>query len=56
MRCTFSEDREARKDIESRVMPRNSMEVVGPEVFSSDRGMPRSAKYLYECAQPVAGG
>lgn len=29
------------KKIESRVMPRNSMEVSGPEIFSDARGTPR---------------
>ncbi len=34
MPCTFSGGRDAWKEIESRVMPRNSMEVHGPRVFS----------------------
>ena len=40
---------------ESRVMPWNSMEVLGPEVFSSDRGMPRSENVCMSVFSPWQG-
>lgn len=40
----FVGGRSARKEIESRVMPKNSMEVQGPEVFFSDSGTASSVK------------
>ena len=42
IRWVFSGGRDACSEMESRVMPRNSMEVLGPSVFSGARGIPSS--------------
>ena len=56
MRCIFSEGRDALKEIESGVMPRNSMEVPGPDVYSSERGTPSSEKEFVSALSPWQGG
>lgn len=56
MRCIFSGGRDAWKEMESRVMPKNSMEVHGPEVFSFERGTPSSENILTRVESPECGG
>lgn len=56
MCCTFSGGRDAWKEIESRVMPRNSMEVHGHRVFSFERGTPSSEKTLTRVDSPECEG
>lgn len=56
MRCIFSAGREAWKETELRVMPKNSMDVLGPEVFSSERGTPSSKKASMRVVRPWRGG
>ena len=43
----FSWGSEAWKEIESNLMPRNSMAVLGPSVLSSARGTPRVARAVF---------
>lgn len=38
IRCTFLVGRDAWSETELRVMPRNSRDVLGPSVFSRERG------------------
>ena len=56
MRWIFSVGSEAWNDMESRVIPRNSVEVLGPSVFSTDRGTPMSEKADLRVVRPYAGG
>ena len=56
MRSSFSVGSEAWKRLVSRVMPRNSREVEGPSVFSTDSGTPRLEKTEVRVTRPEAGG
>lgn len=51
----FSFGREAWKFSESRLMPRNSMDVLGPDVLSWARGTPSFAKTCWTVARCAAG-
>ena len=42
------------KEMESRVMPRNSMEVPGPDVFSLEKRDAEFRESVRECIEPVA--
>ena len=44
IQCTFSMGRDAWSETELRVMLRNSRDVLGPSVFSRERGTPSSLK------------
>lgn len=56
MRCTFSMSRDAWKEIESRVIPRNLIEVYGRRVFSFEREKPKLEKTLTSVDIPECGG
>ena len=56
MRCSFSEGGDAWKETESKEMPRNLMDVLGPDVFSSERGTPISEKVFVRVSSPRRGG
>ena len=55
MPSSFSVGREAWKVSESRVMPRNSRDVLGPDVFSVERGTPSCRKDDLRVERPHAG-
>lgn len=56
IRCIFSVGRDAWSDTELRVMPRNSRDVLGPSVFSGERGTPSSLKAEISVVRPCDGG
>lgn len=56
MRLIFSRGRDAWNRTESRVMPRNSSDVLGPAVFSAGRGTPSSWNKEVRAWRPCAGG
>lgn len=57
MKCVlfFSGGRDAWKETESRLMPKNSMEEHGPKVFSFERETPSSEKTLTRVESPESG-
>ena len=56
IRCTFSVGREAWSETELSVMPRNSRAVLGPSVFSGERGTPSLLKAEIRVLRPCEGG
>ena len=53
---SFSFGRDASNLTVSRLIPRNSRDVEGPSVFSTDKGTPSSLKTDVRVARPSAGG
>ena len=56
MRSTLSQGKDAWRERVPNVIPRNSREVLGLSVFSSERGTPSSEKTLVRVASPNFGG